>query len=713
MPSTRSRRTPAAAAAAEEPAVQTSGVTPTPRTAAGKTTRGTPSGRGKQPAKPSTGTVKGKGPATVAKALEQRTAFLGPGVLAPEEQEAIAAVSAQQKIDELRRKNRRAFAEAAAEAARMGAEGALLDGFSVQGYDDDGRITTSRVAQPPLPVGVGELIEAVPGVPDAQMERSKNLVSQWNAVFTPSTTPERAITMILLENQAVAFANGELFMPPPLSVEGLALPALMTTEGDVNVQQEVLGIIGRGRQNLEDRIAALLLQGEQCAAMGLAWNYSRLGDVTRTLLEGAFFSGYMPTRVLDILAPIIRQGGFLAAFNNPAGWLISEIGGFMTAEAINTYLLIWLTNKLYGAKLFAEYSGSADEAVEVQEITDRFHEVLQAPDFAGQLRVIGDEIIKIWNRSAAAFTLASGAVFKLPELAVGAATGVAEAAAATAMDWPYKVLQTAAREVNNQTELLKERRQLALGVSRTWRDAPGEAGLAVAGPVPPPGLTSLAKELQKAMLRGVRDFLQSTLVLVRVREAQPEDLIVQINKSMASTIVDLYMLGRRSLGLRPYDGFAPQLKEVGSLISDPVYKDEVEEHIRATAEAIASQEEYGDDMFNPRCSLADGLGPAFAFGDDGSQNSENVDSQNVEDEDLTPWQSLVRGWARILKGRTQGGARKRKHHSTRSSKGSKTGKRSTRKHGKAKSKRAKKSGAKTRHMRLPPGAGRRTRKHRK
>jgi hypothetical protein len=60
-----------------------------------------------------------------------------------------------------------------------------------------------------------------------------------------------------------------------------------------------------------------------------------------------------------------------------------------------------------------------------------------------------------------------------------------------------------------------------------------------------------------------------------------------------------------------------------------------------------------------------------------------------------------------------GGARKRKHHSTRSSKGSKSSRRSTRKHGKPKSKRAKKSGAKTRHMRLAPGAGRRTRKHRK
>ena len=58
-----------------------------------------------------------------------------------------------------------------------------------------------------------------------------------------------------------------------------------------------------------------------------------------------------------------------------------------------------------------------------------------------------------------------------------------------------------------------------------------------------------------------------------------------------------------------------------------------------------------------------------------------------------------------------GGARKRKHHSTRSSTSSKSSKSGTRKHGK--SKRVKKGGAKTRHMRLAPGAGRRTRKHSK
>ena len=60
-----------------------------------------------------------------------------------------------------------------------------------------------------------------------------------------------------------------------------------------------------------------------------------------------------------------------------------------------------------------------------------------------------------------------------------------------------------------------------------------------------------------------------------------------------------------------------------------------------------------------------------------------------------------------------GGKRKRKHHNTRSSTSSKSSKSGTRKHGKGKSKRAKKSGAKTHHMRLAPGAGRRTRKHSK
>ena len=58
-----------------------------------------------------------------------------------------------------------------------------------------------------------------------------------------------------------------------------------------------------------------------------------------------------------------------------------------------------------------------------------------------------------------------------------------------------------------------------------------------------------------------------------------------------------------------------------------------------------------------------------------------------------------------------GGGRKRKHTSTRSSTSSKSSKSGTRKHGK--SKRVKKGGAKTRHMRLAPGAGRRTRKHSK
>ena len=67
----------------------------------------------------------------------------------------------------------------------------------------------------------------------------------------------------------------------------------------------------------------------------------------------------------------------------------------------------------------------------------------------------------------------------------------------------------------------------------------------------------------------------------------------------------------------------------------------------------------------------------------------------------------------VLPPSSQGGARKRKHHNTRSSTSSKSSKSGTRKHGKGKSKRAKKSGAKTHHMRLAPGAGRRTRKHSK
>ena len=342
------RRTSGQAGPAAGPAVQTPGATRTP-SAAGKT----PGAKGKQPAK--TSVTKDKPAKTsgsnladgdIARALEQSTSFLGPGSLGSKEQEAIAALRAQQKKDELRSKNKLVFEE----AARKAAEGGLLDSVSVQVLEGDGQISTGREARPPLPVGVGELIEAAPRVPDEQMERSINLVSQWNAVFTPSITPDEAITMELLRNQAAAFADGQLFMPPPLSVEGLALPVLLTTTGGLDVQQEVLQRIGRGRMELEERIAARLLQGEQCAAMGLAWNFSAMPAVMQKGLEAAFFSGYAPDKVLDILAEAIKDHGYLAAFNNPVGWLFTEIGQFMTDEAINTYLLIWLTNKLYGAK---------------------------------------------------------------------------------------------------------------------------------------------------------------------------------------------------------------------------------------------------------------------------------------------------------------------------------------------------------------------------
>lgn len=658
-------------------------------------------GKGKQPA--------GKQPATVAKALELGSSMLPSLSGQPAAEAAIQAVRDDLEID-TRRRALRSAASAAAEAAERSVLTRRASAEAVRRGETPGVQPKRRV-----PSGVGEFEEQVPYIDPAAELAAQDAVEQWMKTFTPGAPTADAQGILnreFLEYQRQAIVDGTMFIPPPLSVEGLAREALMRDgSGSLAVQQEILKLVGERRQELVESVAAKLLTLERCAASAYALDTSGIAANIKSWLTDLLIGGSLPEGLMTSLADFIQTGGTYDILMNPAGWLMGELGALVTQDAINTYIAIWLTNQLIGAQMFAQMAGDKKLNDKINLTSeDLLKKIQKNQSFIEQISVISSNIYGLFQESLARLMAGGAAAFNAPEMIIQEITRVGEERIVNMSMMPQMIMAQAAEDAQAAAERAQDRRARAVETARTYGDAEAAAQLAVRAPVQAAGLSDFGMELLSQIGGATAQLLRSALVLAGMRNPQPTDTIVRMNKNIADLLIGRYLGYIQQMG---YAIVVPR-SEREPVIRAPLSDQDSEKIVdqiagkgpAAAAVQIADLIDRRVAEINPAvleepCERRPGLADmAYSPEDD----EEEVETQPLYAESQESWHSAESG-------PVEGGARKRKRHSTRSSTSSKSSKSGTRKHGK--SKRVKKGGAKTRHVRLPHGAGRRTRKHSK
>ena len=284
---------------------------------------------------------------------------------------------------------------------------------------------------------------------------------------------------------------------------------------------------------------------------------------------------------------------------------------------------------------------------------------------------------------------------------------------------PQRIMAQAAEGAQAAAARAKDRRSRALQTAQTYGDAAEAAKLALRAPVAAAGLSDFGMELLSQIGGATAQLLRSTLVLAGMRQPQATDVIVRMNNNIADLLIGRYLGYILQMGYAI--GVPPSQPE--PVIRAPVSRRDSEKIVNKIVDKIAEEgpatiadlidrrvAQINPVVIEEPCERRRGLADMPYFPEDAARaDDEDVGTIPLDPESQESFESAHSGTA----GPAGTGGRKRKHHSTRSSISSKSSKSGTRKHGKGKSKRVKKSGAKTRHMRLAPGAGRRTRKHRK
>ena len=595
----------------------------------------------------------------------------------------------------------------------------------------------------PVPSEVGEFEEQVPYIDPAAEQAAHDAVERWITTFTPDIGPpppptedpkslQNQLNYAVLELQADAIANGNVPPPPPLSTEGLALKQFyklgegrydLTTT--LRVQQEILEIIGKERQKLVETAARRLLFIERCIAGNFAFQAFGITENIRGMLTDLLVSGSLPSQAMDMLANFIQAGGGYDLIMNPMNWLVSTLGSLVTQGAVNTYIAIWLTNQLIGAQMFAQMAGDTKLNDKINTTSEELLRELENGTFFDQIESISYHIQTLFNESIANIIAIMSTGFNLPEIVINHLVTAGEERLVAFAEVPRTIVARAARDVREGVQRERERRSMARDVAIEYRDAPEVARLAVQPAPTGPGLSELGGQILNELARATGQLIRSALVLFGIERSRPTDVIIKINNRIADTLVGSYLGYIQQLGyaigempetapVRPptrpdkipsvqiVDKFASmkpkeRVEEIAGLIDARVNQMDTDIPIDMPCPRRRS---LSDMPYSPESPAA--AAAAAAPADD----EEEEETQPLDPESQETFFSADSAPA-------EGGARKRKHHSTRSSTSSKSSKSGTRKHGKAISKRVKKGGAKTRHVRLPHGAGRRTRKHSK
>jgi hypothetical protein len=618
---------------------------------------------------------------------------------------------------------------------------------------DDGQ-TPGVERKPPVPSGVGKFAQEVAVGDPAAEEAARDAVERWMETFTPGEPTADAagiLSMRFLENQGQAIVDGTMFIPPPLSVEGLAGEALMRDgSGSLQVQQAILELVGNRRQELVESVAAKLLALERCAAAAYAFQASGIASNMKSVLTELLIGGTLPEGLMTYLADFIQTGGTYDILMNPAGWLMSELGSLVTQDAINTYIVIWLTNQLIGAQMFAQMAGNEDLNDEINTKSEALLESIQKQSFFDQLGAISEHIKNLFRDSAASLVAAVAVGFNAPEMLIQEITTAGEERIDAMSRLPQRIMAEAAQDALGKAARAKDRRSRALQTAQTYGDAAEAARLALRAPVAAAGLSDFGMELLSQIGGATAQLLRSTLVLAGMRQPQPTDVIVRMNNNIADLLIGRYLGYIQQMGyaiVRPSqpEPVPPRVrltKRQSEKIIDEIEREErkgtdaaamivglidrrvAEINPAAAAEpcprprslselpAAAAAAAPRMDLSGKKREAAAAAAAEEQMDEEETEEYQSDMEQSEDEEDDTEEYPSDESFESATEG-SQSGGRKRKRHSTRSSTSSKSSKSGTRKHGKAKSKRVKRDAVKMRHMRLVPGAGHRTRKHSK
>jgi hypothetical protein len=417
---------------------------------------------------------------------------------------------------------------------------------------------------------------------------------------------------------------------------------------------------------------------------------------------------------MTYLADFIQTGGTYDILMNPAGWLMSELGSLVTQDAINTYIAIWLTNQLIGAQMFAQMAGDKELNTEINLTSNELLKTIKNQSFFEQISEISSHIYGLFQESLARLMAGGAAAFNVPEMMIQEIARAGEERIDAMSRMPQMIMAQAAEDAQAASERAQDRRARAIGTAQTYGDAAEAARLAVRAPVRGAGLSDFGMELLSQLGGATAQLIRSALVLAGMRNPQPTDTIVRMNNNIADLLIGRYLGYIQQMG---YAIGEPRI-EREPVIRAPLSRRDSQKIIEQIGEGPAAAAQIADLIdrrvaeINPAvveqpCERRRGLADMPYFPEDAARaDDEDVETMPFDPESQESFESAHSGTA----GPAGTGGRKRKHHSTRSSISSKSSKSGTRKHGKVKSKRVRKSGGKTRHMRLPPGAGRRTRK---
>ena len=379
-----------------------------------------------------------------------------------------------------------------------------------------------------IPKFVGQYETLVPHIDPKAQQAAQEAVDRWISTFTPGGPPppptedpeslQNQLNYAVLELQADAIAAGDVPPPPPLSTAGLALRSFykmgkfdLTTT--LQVQQEILELIGRKRQKLVEETARRLLIVERCIASNYAFNALGITANIKNLLTELLVSGQLPVSFMDILASFISENGGLDIIMNPMGWFASNLGSLVTVDAVNTYIAIWLSNQLIGAQIFAQMTNDEDLNQRIETTGRDLLEQLQRDNtFFDQIGTLSSEIATLFDKATANLMAIISTGFNLPEIIIRGTVVTTEQMLAEIPNVLQRFVTESARQTQNYAQLEEQRRGMARDVAIQYRDAEEVARLVVEAAPTRPGLHDLTHQIISQLIGATGPVIRSALV---------------------------------------------------------------------------------------------------------------------------------------------------------------------------------------------------------